>query len=92
MRVSHLQHSDLGIRCKQCGERFPVSRRAMSHPDKLLECKESIAAKHKCVRGPAFQEVRVLRPADASELDLYWKHAIERLNIQPLGSANEAIR
>lgn len=84
MRTQHLQHSELGIRCTGCGERFEIPARVLKNPEQLLECKEHIAQKHSCTGPRVKPEPLVVRPQaptkqqegiDAS----YWDRAIRSM-------------
>lgn len=81
LQVSHLQHSDAGIHCTSCGQRFEVSSRALMQPHTLLEWKEGIAAQHTCKpRIDRRQRVKVWRsPTGEIELEAYFGNAVRRL-------------
>lgn len=83
MQVSHLAHSDRGIRCKTCGAEFEVSRQVLRNPLQLLARKEGIAASHSCRKVRlTMPVVRVLRPGVVS-LETYWNGAMRRLTPAP---------
>jgi hypothetical protein len=73
MNISHLTHSDDGIRCK-CGYEFEVSRHELADPQRLVERKERIASKHVCrpakLTPKAKPDPRVFDPAST------WRHPV----------------
>lgn len=79
MNTRNLVHDDRSIRCTGCGNRFEVSRRALSNPMMLLEIKESIAAEHTCRTERTFSIVRVWPSPRGEELSGYWNDAMRRL-------------
>jgi hypothetical protein len=79
MQISHLAHAAHGVWCTRCKHRFQIPSRVLCDPHRLVEAKESIAARHCCrtiPRGP-IESVRSLHPVlISSGYDSYWRKAI----------------
>jgi hypothetical protein len=81
MTTSHLSHADGCIRCT-CGREWEVSGSALSNPQRLLEWKEGIAAKHVCQpRRPERAKIRVWQaPTTGAQLAHYYSQAMRRMS------------
>ncbi len=80
MQISHLIHNRFGIQCKNCGAHFEVSSRALVSPDRLLEWKEGIAAKHTCRTAPLpmMPVVRVWHHPTGQQVAAYFTREVRR--------------
>lgn len=79
MQIAHLAHSGTGIRCSKCGTHFEVRSSILANPVRLVEWKESLAAKHTCRKvTPRRSDVRVLMMPAGDVLARYWTENINK--------------
>lgn len=74
MNISHLTHSADGIIRCTCGYEFEVRRSELADPQRLVERKESIAAKHVCQNAKHLQPPKMKHVVDMERG--VWQHPV----------------
>ncbi len=81
MNISHLRHDDASICCLLCRREFEVPRSVLKDADRLVDFKESLAARHSCGAKTRVVVKEAMPFAGDPEFDLnaYFEGTVRRM-------------